>query len=163
LGGPALPLAISSALRFSCRRAPPITVKRSKRNLSASFALRLRTSQRTLAGQPKPPAPLMGSRSLQRLRMRRSGSRELAGPPPSAFRVWLPSARLTPFAPVSVFSRTDSAPGIHPSELSPPARYLSVSARVDPPTVSPAVATVAGATGRPGGPRFLGFDPHESP
>jgi hypothetical protein len=38
-----------------------------------------------------------------------------------------------------------------------------VSARKDPLTVFPAVATVAETTGRPGGPRFLGFDPCESP
>jgi hypothetical protein len=38
-----------------------------------------------------------------------------------------------------------------------------VSARVNPLTVSPASATGAEAPGRPRGPRFLGFDPCESP
>ena len=38
-----------------------------------------------------------------------------------------------------------------------------VSARKDPHTVKPAIATAAGATGRPGRPRFLGFAPYESP
>jgi hypothetical protein len=87
----------------------------------------------------------------------------LPRPPSSAFRVWLPSARLTPSESVSVLFHTDSALGIHPSELTPLARYQSVSALMNPPTVFPALATVAGATGRPGKPRFLGFHPCESP
>jgi len=39
----------------------------------------------------------------------------------------------------------------------------SVSAQPDPHTVFPVVATAAKTAGRPHGPRFLGFDPHESP
>lgn len=87
----------------------------------------------------------------------------LPRPPTSAFRVWLPSARLTPSEPGPVFFRTGGALGIHPSELTPPARYRVVSGSVNPLTVFPAVASVAGATGRPGRPRFLGFDPRENP
>jgi hypothetical protein len=75
----------------------------------------------------------------------------------------LPSWRFSPSAPVPVFFHTGGALGIHPSELPPPARYPGVSARKDPRAVSPAVATAAEATGRPGRPRLLGFDPCESP
>jgi len=84
-------------------------------------------------------------------------------PSPSAFRVWLPSSRFAPSKPAPAFFRADSALGIHPSELTPLTRYRVVSDSVNPHTVSPAVATVAGATGRPDRPRFLGFDPRESP
>jgi hypothetical protein len=38
-----------------------------------------------------------------------------------------------------------------------------ITARMHPPTVSLAVLLVAVATGRPGKPRFLGFDPSENP
>jgi hypothetical protein len=40
----------------------------------------------------------------------------------SAPRVWLPSRRLPTFDPVPAFFHTGCAPGIHPSELSPPGR-----------------------------------------
>jgi hypothetical protein len=40
----------------------------------------------------------------------------------SAFRVWLPSWRLSPFGPLPVLFRTGGAHGIRPSELPPPAR-----------------------------------------
>jgi hypothetical protein len=57
----------------------------------------------------------------------------------SAFRVWVPSWRLTPFKPQPVLFHTGSAHGIHPSELVPSRRYPGVSAGKDPPTVPPAV------------------------
>ena len=53
----------------------------------------------------------------------RSTSREHANPLRSAFRVWLPSWRLTPFDPAPVLFRTGSTRGIHPSEPSPLKRY----------------------------------------
>jgi hypothetical protein len=49
-------------------------------NLSSGFALRRSIVQRILAGRPQPPAPLMGFRSLQRSRIRRSTARGLAVP-----------------------------------------------------------------------------------
>jgi hypothetical protein len=81
----------------------------------------------------------------------------------SALRVWLPSRRLTPFMPLPVLSHTGGARGIPPSELSPLERYPGVSARGDPPTVSLSVVPGTGVPGRPAEPRFLGFDPLESP
>ena len=51
----------------------------------------------------------------------------------SALRVWLPSRRFPPFDPAPAFSHTGCAPGIHPSELSPPGRP-SVRFRIDAPT-----------------------------
>lgn len=161
---PALPLAISSAVRFFSHRTSPITVKRSTQILSSSFALRLRISQRTLAVRPKPTGSSHGL--LLPAALTRLGGPDYAGephPPPSASRVWLPSARLTPSKPAPVFSHTGSALGIHPSELTPLTRYRAVSSSMDPLTVFPAVASVAEATGRPGRPRFLGFDPRENP
>jgi hypothetical protein len=87
----------------------------------------------------------------------------LPNPLRSARRVWLPSRRLAPSEPVPVLFHTGGALGIHPSELSPPARYPRVSARKDPHTVFPAVVTAAETASRPGRPRFLGFDPCRSP
>jgi len=66
----------------------------------------------------------MGFWSLQHSRERKSASQR---PCPSrrlsAFRVWLPSWRLSPSAPLPVLFHTGGAHGIHPSELPPPARY----------------------------------------
>jgi len=106
----------------------------------------------------------MGFPSLQHLRGKEVRfARGCRVPPSSAFRVWLPSSRLTPSKPAPAFFRAGSALGIHPSELTPPARYRAVSDPMNPHTVSPAVASAAEATGRPDRPRFLGFDPRESP
>jgi hypothetical protein len=65
----------------------------------------------------------MGFCSLQHMRARRSTSHGFACPLRYARRVWLPSRRFTPFEPVSALFHADSAHGIHPSELSPHARY----------------------------------------
>jgi hypothetical protein len=81
----------------------------------------------------------------------------------SGLRVWPPSRRLTPSEPLPALFRAGGAHGIRPSELSPPARYPGVSTWMHPPTVSPAVASAAEASGRRGRPRFLGFDPCRSP
>jgi len=81
----------------------------------------------------------------------------------SALRVWLPSRRFPPFDPAPAFFHTGCAPGIHPSELSPPGRpsvrfrtgetHLPFLPQVKPPT---------GAGGRPCRPRFLGLSSRES-
>jgi len=81
----------------------------------------------------------------------------------SASKVWLPSWRFTPFDSLPVLFRTGSALGIRPSECSPLPRYSTVSGRVNPHAIPPAVATTTEAVGRPRGPRLLGFDPCESP
>jgi hypothetical protein len=60
-------------------------------------------------------------------------------------------------------SHTDSAPGIRPSELSPLARYSSVSTRMSPQTVLPWSIPAAEAVGRPTRPRSLGFYPCKDP
>jgi len=59
-----------------------------------------------------------------------------AHPLRSALGVWPPPRRLTPFEPLPVLFHTGGAPGITPSELSPPTRYTGVSTRMHPPTVS---------------------------
>jgi hypothetical protein len=81
----------------------------------------------------------------------------------SAHRVWLPSRRFTPFVPLPVLFHTGDSHGIPPSELSPLKRYPDVSARTNPPTVLLSVLPETEVPGRPAGPRFLGFDPLESP
>jgi hypothetical protein len=65
----------------------------------------------------------LGSRSLQRSKVRKSTFAGLPGPLRSALRVCLPSRRLTPSEPVPVLFHTGGALGIRPSELPPPGRY----------------------------------------
>jgi hypothetical protein len=67
--------------------------------------------------------PLLGFASLQHSRVRRSTPRGLPSPLRSAFRVWLPSWRLTPAEPLPAFFHAGGALGVCPSELSPPERY----------------------------------------
>jgi hypothetical protein len=151
-------------MRSSVRRTSPATIKRPTQLLSSSFALRLRITQRTLAVRPKPTGSSHGL--LLPTAHSGLGGPVYAGlprPPPSAFRVWLPSSRFTPSKPAPAFFRAGSALGIHPSELTPHTRYRAVSGSMDPLTVFPAVASAAEAAGRPGRPRFLGFDPRQSP
>jgi hypothetical protein len=76
----------------------------------------------------------------------------------SALRVWSPSRRFSPFDPAPVFFHTGCAPGIHPSEHSPPGRS-SVRYRTGEPHVPflPQVKPPTEAGGRPCGPRFLGL------
>ena len=58
---------------------------------------------------------------------------------------------------------TDSAPGIHPSEVSPQEGIRCVSARKHPLTVPLSSVPAAEAPSRPDEPRFLGFVPSRSP
>jgi len=66
-------LAVGRFLGFAVflrrARGPQLS---NRANLSSGFALRQSITQRILAGRPQPPAPLMGFRSLQRSRVRRS-------------------------------------------------------------------------------------------
>lgn len=94
----------------------------------------------------------MDFRSLQHIRRRRSTDTGFAYPLRSVLRVWLPSRRLSPFGALPALFRASSAHGIRPSERSPLPGYPGVSARVNPPAVSPVVAPPpkagAGPTGR---------------
>jgi hypothetical protein len=94
----------------------------------------------TQQGLANRPQPISSSRGL-RFPTALTGCKGpltagVACPLRSALRVWLPSRRLTPFAPAPVLFHTSSALGIHPSELSPVERYPAVSGRKNPPTVS---------------------------
>jgi hypothetical protein len=80
----------------------------------------------------------------------------------SAFRVWLPSWRFTPFGLSPALFRAGSAPGIHPSKLLLSKKYPNVSARMHPHTVSLPCSRSA-STKPTWPPRFLGFDLPESP
>jgi len=106
----------------------------------------------------------MGFRSLQHLQNRRSTFREFASP--ASFRLQGLVALLAAFSlrflagSVSHRQRSwDSPFGGFPSRKVAEASPL----RLDPHTVSPAVLPGAVAPGRPGGPRFLGLVPSESP
>jgi hypothetical protein len=163
LGDPALPLAISSAVRFSGRRAWRPHLRRS---LEPLFGFRAPPEYYPADPSRSATADQHLSWAFVPFSTQGPGCPLFAGLPHplrSALRVWLPSRRLAPSEPVPVLFHTGGAHGIRPSELPPPARYPRVSARKDPRTVFPAVVTVAETTGRPGRPRFLGFDPCESP
>jgi len=91
-------------------------------------------------------------------------SRAKACPLCSVLRVWAPSRRFSPFDAVPALFHAGGAHGICPSELSPLGRFPGVSTRVSPPTVSPSgIPRRPKTSGRPAGPRFLGFGPSESP
>jgi hypothetical protein len=165
LGAPALPLALAPALRSSLRRTSPNTVKRPDKALSSSSAFRQSIAQRILAGRPQP----IGSSHGLCVPTAHEGSggplhAGFACPLRSAFRVWLPSWRFTPSEPAPVLFRTGGALGIHPSELSPLKRFPE-RFRPKAPTYrcSTRYTSSPKRTGRPGRPRFLGFDPFESP
>jgi hypothetical protein len=123
LNDPALPLAFSSALRFSfdVPRRPRLGDRRS---LYSSFAFLQSLNQQHLAAdqiQSDLTAPLM-SFSFPTAHSRCDGPlyAGLASLLRSTFRVsFLPSWRFTPAASGPVLFRTGSAPGIHPSECSP--------------------------------------------
>jgi len=91
-------------------------------------------------------------------------SRAKACPLRSVLRVWAPSRRFSPFDAVPALFHAGGAHGIRPSELSPLGRFPGVSTRVSPPTVSPSgIPRRPKTSGRPDGPRFLGFVPSRSP
>jgi hypothetical protein len=105
----------------------------------------------------------MDFRSLQHIKDRGSTYAGFAFPLRSALRVWSPSRRFPPREPVPALFRAGGAPGIRPSELTPPARYPGVTTGEPPHTVSPALLPATEATGRSDGPRFLGFAPCRNP
>jgi hypothetical protein len=81
--------------------------------------------------------------------------------PPSGFDY--PLDGLLPSNPCRPCFMPTALLGFSPSERSPLERYPAVSDRKDPHTVSPGVFPDAEASDRPAEPRFLGFDPFESP
>jgi hypothetical protein len=122
---PTMPLAVSSAAWFFFAG-----LRRSQLSdrcaLSSSFAFLQSVSQRVLASRPQSastslglsfPTALMGAEVYF--------SRACQHPLRSGFRVWLPSGRLSPSAPLPALFRAGSALGIRPAELSPLGRYPS--------------------------------------
>jgi hypothetical protein len=147
------------------RRVAPVTVKQQARSL---FEFHL-PSEFCLT---QPSRPTAVSRLLSWALLPFS-TRGLGGPLATGFtgllrsahRVWLPSRRLTPSAPWPAFFHAGGAPGIRPSELSPPERCRP-RFRGDGPTcrlLPPVFPSRRIGLGRPSGPRLLGFNPFESP
>jgi hypothetical protein len=105
----------------------------------------------------------MGFLSLQHMRIRRSTTRGFCLPatfrPQGLATLSTASSLRIPAGFVSHRRRSWDSP----SEYSPLERYLRVSAQKHPPTVSPSPCSRRGPTGRWTRPRFLGFDPPESP
>jgi hypothetical protein len=106
------------------RRTAPVTVKRPVHPLSE-----FHVPPESCPTSPSQPAGAgrhlsWASCSLQHIRKRRSTFRRPChGPLRSARRVWLPSRRLTPSAPLPALFHAGGALGIRPSELSPRGRY----------------------------------------
>jgi hypothetical protein len=142
---------------------PSITGERST-TLSSSFALLLSLPQRTLADRPQPTS---SSHGLS-LPSAHEGS-EVHSPrvcraryvPPAGFGY--PLGGLLPPSPCRLCFTPAALLGFTLRSLPLPQGIRRVSTRKHPRTVSPAVAPVAEASGRPGRPRFLGFDPRGSP
>ncbi len=98
------------------------TVQQSVRTLRVSPSSRV--NQPELADQPQPASSSHGLLLPTAHKARRSTCCGLClGPLRSALRVWLPSRRLTPSAPLPAFFHAGGAHGIRPAELSPPERY----------------------------------------
>jgi hypothetical protein len=130
LGFPSTLRSFRSRLRRKRLSIPTATL--------CEFGLRLEQHRRHLVGLPKQGQHL--SWALLPYSTSRNEGPLAAGfacPLRSALRVWLPSRRFPPFEPLPALFRAGSAPGIHPSELSPLERHPRVSARMNPHTVSP--------------------------
>jgi hypothetical protein len=163
LGDPALPLAVSSAVRFSFDRGAGGFAARG-RNLSSSLALRQSITQRTLAARPEPA----GSSHGLLLPSAHEGSEvhltrvcRARYVPPSGFGY--PLDGLHPPSPCRFCLTPAALLGFTLRSFPLSQGIRCVSARKHPRAVSPAVAPGGEPTGRPGRPRLLGFDPCESP
>jgi hypothetical protein len=152
LGFAVFPLRVSTGYRSASGRPPLI-----------EFRLPRSLAQLDLAGRPKPPTPLLGFHSLQHMQ----GS-----------KVHLPRALPARYVPPSGFGYPPGGllPSIPGRFCFTPAALLGFTLRSHPssgirtfphecthvPFRTP-LFPIAEATGRPGGPRFLGFHPDEGP
>ena len=135
---PTVPLAVASAVWFSQCWTLPVAFKQTTKNPLFEFTSRSSFTQQILAGSPQRASTSHGlCFPTARARSKVHITRAVPGPLCSAFRVWLPSGRFTPFDLSPALFRAGSAHGIHPSKLSPLEKYPNVSARMHPPTVSP--------------------------
>jgi hypothetical protein len=146
------------------QQASPDTFRYPGETLSSSSAFLQSMTQPNLVSEPQPansshgfPFPFSTFGTEDPL------AAGFACPLRSTFRVWVPSWRFPPFGTSPALFHAGSARGIRPSEPSPPARYPAVTDRMHPPTVPPSGGPPAEAASRPRRPRFLGFDPSESP
>jgi hypothetical protein len=131
---PALPLAVSSAVRVSFA-GPRRSGLAGQCTLSSSFAFLQSLAQLDLADRPQPASSSHGlcfptAHQGSEVHLPRGLPQH---PLRSARRVCLPSRRFTPSEPVPAFFHAGSAHGIYPSELSPLGRYPS-RFRADEPT-----------------------------
>ena len=112
-------MAVSSALWFSLDGVRRLRLS-DQQNPLFEFLLHRSITQHNLANQPQLISSSHGL-FFPTAHVRIDGPLDagFACPLRSAFRVWLPSWRLTPINPWPVFFHTDSAHGINPSKLSP--------------------------------------------
>jgi hypothetical protein len=160
LSDPTSPLGLPSAVWFSRDGGDRATFQFPEPHPLAEF--RLRTESRTTSpSRPAAANQLLSWTSAPFSTCSVAGphSRAVPGPLRSDLRVWLPSRRFTPCDALPALFRAGSAPGIGPSKRSRPQGTRAFPPVVNPPAVSPAVSTAACATGRPCGPRLLGFNP----
>jgi hypothetical protein len=162
---PALPLAVSSAVRVSFA-GPRRSGLAGQCTLSSSFAFLQSLAQLDLADRPQPASSSHGlcfptAHQGSEVHLPRGLPQH---PLRSARRVWLPSRRLTPSEPVPALFRAGSAHGIRPSELSPHGRYPPRFRGGEPTRRFLRRFSLAPKRlGRPNGPRPLGFHPSGSP
>jgi len=86
-------------------------------------------------------------------------SRAVPDPLCSDLRVWLPSRRFSPCHTLPAFFAPAALLGFALRSIPVPQGRRAFPPVLNPPAVYPAIATVTCATGRPRGPRLLGFDP----
>jgi hypothetical protein len=147
-------LAVSSALWSSLCGLGRLLFSSQSNRLSSSSVFLQSITQLTLADWPQPVSSSLGLSAPSAL-ARIEGPLVVSLPDSlgCAFRVWLPSWRLTPFGPWAVLFHTASTLGVRPSELVFLPGIQNVSA-LDEPTYRfscrcfPAPKHRAGPTGR---------------
>jgi hypothetical protein len=161
---PTVPLAVSSAVWFSVRRAALETVKKPVRPL-VELGLPPSLTQSDLAARPQPCGTSHGlhfptAHQGAEVHMPRGlpGTRYV---PPAGFGY--PLGGLLPPRPCRPSFMPAALMGFALRSFLLTEGTRPVSGRMNPRTVSPVGFPAARAEGRPNGPRFLGFDPSGSP
>jgi len=132
--------------------------------LSSGFAFLQSLAQQHLACRPQPAGSSHGlffPSAHQGSEVHGSRAFQARSVPPSGFDY--PLDGLLPPSPCRPFFTPAALLGFTLRSFLLPKGIHGVSARMNPPTVSPAAALTACTANRAGRPRFLGFHPFESP